>query len=206
VQNSAFAESVTDRDGGAEDVVGVELKVILNVVVVNFGADKDVRDAVPNVVADTTAELFHEVIAANVAGAPKGATNAAARVHSRQIEAVAFNAHAGGEIEAEFPGQLGLVETIHVGEDRAVGFVTIVAGALISPGSFCIQAIAFPQKYIDTNAGKDSTLLLWWNESLGGSAVLEGEERAATNGNINLLLAVGETGEKKHGACERNGR
>lgn len=43
-------EGVSDRDRSAEDVVGVELEVILNVIVVNFGADKDVREAMPNVI------------------------------------------------------------------------------------------------------------------------------------------------------------
>jgi hypothetical protein len=205
VQNSAVAESITNRYSGAEDVVGVELEIILNVVVVNFGADKDVRHTMPNVVANAASELFHEVIAADVTRTAKSATDAAARAHSRQIEAVAFNAYAGGEVEAEFPGKLGLEETIYVGENRAVGFVTIVGGAFISPSSFCIQAVAIPQKHVDTDAGKDSAFLLWWNESFRGCAVLEGEERAATHSNIDLL-AMSESGKKKHGACERNGR
>ncbi len=46
---------------------GVELVgVALDVVVVNFGAHEDVT---PNVIADTAAEVFHEVVAAGVVDA-----------------------------------------------------------------------------------------------------------------------------------------
>ena len=147
------------------------------------------------------------MIAADVTGASQGATNAGAGIVSRKIKAVACNAYSGSEVKAELPGQLGLEETIHVGKNRAVGFVTIVGGALVSPGGFCVQAVAIPQKDIDVDAGKHSTFLLRGHESFGGIGVFEGEERAATNGDINLgLLTVGEGGEKKHGACERNRR
>ena len=70
--------------------------VILDVVVVNLRADKDV---VPNVVADAAAEIFHEVITAAVVDAPAEVT---AGGYLRDVEASAGNADAAEEVGADF--------------------------------------------------------------------------------------------------------
>lgn len=54
----------SNRDTGSKNIVRVEFPIVLNVVVVNLGADKQARHAVPNVIAQTGAEVLHEVIAA----------------------------------------------------------------------------------------------------------------------------------------------
>ena len=91
--------------------------IVLDVVVVTLGADENVGQAVPNVIAEAGAEIFHEVIAAGEVHASGGAAG------GKDVEAVAGNADTGDNVEAKFPGQLGLEQHVDVGEDGAIVFV-----------------------------------------------------------------------------------
>lgn len=110
--------------------------IVLDVVVVTLGADEDVGQSVPNVIAKAGAEIFHEVIAAGEVHASGGAAG------GKDVEAVAGNADTGDNVEAKFPGQLGLEQHVDVGEDRAIVFGAKVAGLVIPPGGFYIEAEA----------------------------------------------------------------
>ncbi len=108
----------------------------------------------PNFVANTAAEVFHEVIAAGVVDASGDATR------GKEIEPVAGNADAGHEVEAKSLAQLRLEERVNVGEDGAVVFVTIVVALVIPPGSFDVEAkAAFPEAdEVTADAGIDAIL------------------------------------------------
>ena len=131
-----LAEGVADRGAHAKDIRGVESLIVLNVIVVSLGAHKDVRYAVPNVVAEAGAEVFHEMIAAGEVDASRAATGI------EDGEPVAGNADAGHDVEAHFLVDLRLEEQVRVGEERTVIFVTVIATLFIPPGSFDINAEA----------------------------------------------------------------
>jgi len=52
-------DRVSERDTDAEDVIGIELLIVLNMVVANFRAHKKVA---PKVIANAGAQIFHEVV------------------------------------------------------------------------------------------------------------------------------------------------
>jgi len=74
----------------------MELNVVLNTVVMNFRPDKKL---VPEIIAEATAEVLHEVIAA---GEASGGTGAAGSV-SRYVESITGNAEASQQVKAKFP-------------------------------------------------------------------------------------------------------
>ena len=73
----------------------MELNVVLNTVVMNFRPDKKLA---PEIVADATAEVLHEVIAA---GEASGGARAAGSV-SRYVESITSNAYASQQVKAKF--------------------------------------------------------------------------------------------------------
>jgi len=111
-----IAKGVADGSANTEDVVGVEVSVIvdvavvLDVVVVNFGPDKHV---LPEIVAETGAQLLHEVIGADVVRVTRGGS-------SRLVKPRVRSADAGGKVKASFLTQARLVEQVEIGQDRAV--------------------------------------------------------------------------------------
>jgi hypothetical protein len=133
-QNCSLAEGVSDRRAYAKHVGGVESLIALDVVVVSLGTHEDVGQAVPDVVAEAGADVFHEMIAAGEVDASRAATGI------EDVEPVAGNADAGHEVEAHFLVDLGLKEQVGVGEKRAVIFVTVIAPLLVPPGSFDVDA------------------------------------------------------------------
>jgi hypothetical protein len=172
----------------------VELDIVLDVIVVNFGADKDVGQAVPNVIADPTAKVFHEVIAAGVVDAAGDVTR------GQEIESGAGDANASKEIEAEFLAHTGLEERVDVGEDRAIGLaVARVVGLMISPSGFCVKAeVAFLEADVVTAyADVSSAFLRGWHE-VNGVAVGGGRHEGATADHDVHLLCGSEAGKQKN--------
>src|ERR1700691_2117852 len=131
-----LAEGVADRGAYAKDIRGVESLIVLDVIVVSLRAHEDVRYAVPNVVAEAGAEVFHEMIAAGEVDASRAAAGI------DDIEPVAGNADAGHDVEAPFRVDLRLEEDVRFGEERTVIFVTVIAPLLVPPGSFDINTEA----------------------------------------------------------------
>jgi hypothetical protein len=146
-----LTDGVSDGDADSKHVVGIEPEIVLNVVIVALGADKDVGQAVPNIIAEAAAEVFHKVIAAGVVDAPGAAAGA------KEVEPVAGYADAGEKVEANFLGQLWLEEGVDVGKDGAVVFVTVVACLVIPPRGFNVQAEAMLEgDDVNAKAGIDS--------------------------------------------------
>ncbi len=140
-QKPLAAEGVSDAGADAGHEVGVEasghvIGVAVDVVDIRLGTDKDIA---PKIIAETTGEMLHEVIGAGVVDAAALGKMSAGRYRG-QIEAGVGGADAGHEVESEFLIQLGLEDHVDVGQDRPIGFVAIVAGLVIAPGGFEVQA------------------------------------------------------------------
>ena len=154
-QSLVVADGVPDGRADAEYVVGAKnVGVILNVVVVNLGADKEM---VPDVIAETGAEILHEVITGGVVDATG---KVAARSGIRHVEACAGDADTAEKIETDLLAQLRLEERVEVGQDRTVGFVAEVTRLTSSLSSFNVEAEALLEaNNIPANAEVSSTLL-----------------------------------------------
>src|SRR5437660_536599 len=140
-------DGISDGGADADHVVGVELGVVVNVVIANLGADEDVA---PNVVADTAAEIFHEVIVAGVVDAAGDVARG-----RRKIETGAGDADAGNKVEAEFLAHTRLEECVEAGQDRAVGFIAVVVRLPYPEGGFDVQAEAAVLESDDVTADAD---------------------------------------------------
>src|SRR5260370_556066 len=110
-------EGVADRCAEADQVVGMELGVVLDVIVANLGTDKNVA---PNVVADAAAKIFHEVIAAGVVDA------AGDIARGWEIESSAGDADSGHQVEAKVLAQTRLEKGVDVGQDGAGLLIAVV--------------------------------------------------------------------------------
>ena len=165
----------------------MELNIVLNTVVVNFRPDKELA---PEIVADATAEVLHEVIAA---GEASGGARAAGGV-SRYVESITGNADSSQQVKANFFAYFRLEQRIGVSQNRTIGFETIVVGLLVPPGSLYVEADPFSQKYVRADVEVGPALFHWGQKSLRGRVVLRGEKDASTNCDVDLL-AMGESGE-----------
>ena len=188
-----FADGVSDRDAYAKHVVGIETLIVLDVVVVAFGAHEDVGQVVPNVIAEASADVLHEVIAAGEVDASGNAAGA------KDVEAVAGDADTGKEVEADFLGHFGLEEDVYVGQDGAVFFVAKVVCLVIPPGGFDVKAEAmFEGDDVSSEAGVDAT---FFGRRLEGHDVAGRGERledVAADQDV-TLLSRGEIGEQNNG-------
>jgi len=154
VKSLVVADGISDGSAHTEYVVGAkDVGVVLNVVVVNLRADKEM---VPDVVAETGTEILHEVVTGGVVDA---AGKVGARSGIGHVEAGAGNADAAKEIEADFLPELGLEECVKVGQDRAVGFVAQITRLTRSPGGFHVKAQAsLEANHISADAEIGATL------------------------------------------------
>lgn len=166
------AEGVADGRADAEHVVGVELDIVMDVVVVNLGANENLS---PDIVANTAAKMFHEVIAAGVVDA----TGSVAR--GGQVESVAGDADAGEKVQAKLIAQAWLEERIHVREDRAKLLITGIVRLMDSKSGFNIQAKAFVAKAHEVSADihVGAALFRWWLEVQDSNGRSRGHKRAA---------------------------
>jgi hypothetical protein len=189
---SLLAEGVSDRRAYAKHVVRIETLIVVDVVVVTLGTHEDVGQVVPKIIAEASAEILHEVIAGGVVDASGDAAG------GKEVEVVAGNADTGQNIEAKFPGQLGLEEHVDVGQDGAIGFVAVIACLVIPPGGFYVNAEAVPEgDDVSAEAGVDAA---FFDRRLKGYDVAGGGQRrenAAATQDVSLL-GRGEVGEQKN--------
>jgi len=193
-------------DGGADAgyEVGVEasgghIGVVVDVVDVSLGADKEV---VPEVVAETSGEVFHKVVRAGVVDA---AGEIAAGDHSREVEAGAGRANAGHEVEAKFLSNFRLVECVYVRQDRAIALVSVVAGPVIPPGGLKVKAEAAIVVYdIGAHAEISSALFRQFGERLRTVAGVGLHQGATADHNVGLL-GGGKMGQEQESenVCEK---
>jgi len=173
-------KGIANRSAHAEQVAGPKPSVILHVVIVNLGADKEV---VPSVIADASAQMFHQVIAAGVAWArPAGA----GRV-SRQVETVARDAETAHEVQTKILSHLWLEEGVDVGQNWTVFFRSIVVGLFYPPRCFQVEAYTLSQKNVGAYAGVGPARLPGRHKRQRGRVVLRCEESVGANRDVNLL-------------------
>src|SRR5260370_42288627 len=110
-------DGVADRCAQADQVVGMEFGVVLDVIVANLRTDKNVA---PNVIADAATKVFHEMIAAGVVNAAGDITR------GWEIESSAGDADSGHQVEAKFLAQTRLEKGVDVGQDGAVLLIAVV--------------------------------------------------------------------------------
>lgn len=107
----------------------------------NLGADEEM---VPDVVSNPGAEVLHEVVAARVIDT--SAAEIAAGGNLRNIESCRGYSNSAHEIEAYFLAELGLKQSVKIGENRAVGLVFTGIDALTgSPCSLDVEAEVTPE-------------------------------------------------------------
>jgi hypothetical protein len=193
-------KGVADGSADAKHVIGAKLEVVLDMVVVNFGAYEYIGKTVPNVVTNASANVFHKVIAAVVEGASTGGDAARGGVGDRK--AIAGDAYPGKDIEAQLLSETRLEEHVDVGEKRTVGFADVgIVGALISPRDFGIQAEAVLE--LDEIAPDADIGAALFSGRLEGDGVIvrgRGHECAAANQDI-ALLGSGEIDQQDKPTC-----
>lgn len=192
-----MTEGVAHGGTGAKHVIGVEPEIVLDVVVVNLGADED---ASPNAVANASAEMLQEVSTAGVVNASRAVAG------GDEVEAIAGNAEAAHKVEADFFAQLRLEEQVGVGEDGPVSLVAEVVSLPIPPGTFDIDAEAMPRTD-DIQAEADVGAVFFLRRLEGREIPLAGggQKGGAADHDVHLLLSRSEAGKQKnrtHG-CEQ---
>jgi hypothetical protein len=187
------AESVSDRGADSKHLVRVEAEIVLDVIVVSLRADKEVT---PNPIANASADIFHEVIAAGVVDATPVDV-----ARTKKVEAVAGNADAAHEVEASSLAQLRLEERVDVSQNGAVGFVTIIAGLPISPGTFDVEAEAVLSAQGDDIRADADIGTIVFRRWLEGRRIAEGRgghESCTAEQDVDLLLGRGEVGKQQN--------
>ena len=149
---------------------------------------------VPDVIADATAEVLHEVIGAFVVGLTTDGG-------SRGVEAGAGSADAAHKIKAQFLTKTRLVEHVEVGQDRAVVYFVEDVDTLSSPpGGFDVKAEAVLEKNRVTAEVEVGAALFRWQRRVVGRGGRQ--ERAAANKDVTLLVG-GELGDGKLGGEQK---
>lgn len=196
-----WTDGVADGSADAEDIVGAEASridvgVALDVVVVNLGAYEDM---VPNVIAETEAQVLHEVMGAGVVDASAEDTT---RDNRRDVEASAVDADSGRDVGANLLSQFWLVESIEVGQDGPIGFeAAFIAGLTGPPCGLPGKTDAALEDDVctDIKVGPTSFCLLEEGRGIGS-----GRQNCAT-AEINVsLLGRGKPGKEQAGEnrCE----
>jgi hypothetical protein len=189
-----WTDCVSNRGAHTKDIVVAEdISVIHDVVIMNLWADKDVS---PHVVADATANIHQEVVAADkiVAAECAGA--------KRQIEASALPADAGHEIGTHLFAQLGLVHRVEVGDDRTIRLAEVIS-LRSPPSSLKVEAHAFAEDNVGADAWVKAaffgTHACIWVTGSGRQKRAEAEHRIA-------LLGGGKLGEEQEteNGCEQH--
>src|SRR6266446_5862277 len=191
-----WADGVADRGPCAKHVVVAEdVSVVIDVVVVNLGTNKNVS---PDVVADAAADIRQEVTTANeiVAGKTVRAVG--------QIKTSTLPADASHEVQADLLAHLGLVHDVEIRKDGTIG---LSAGSAVrslapSPGSLKVEADAPVEDYVGTETWVEASL--FWTEASGCVARSRRQESVAAEHGVPLLRR-GKLGEEQEGEhrCEK---
>jgi hypothetical protein len=183
-------KGVSEGSSRTENVAGVEVTVVVDPVIVYFGADKDVS---PHVVADAAADMHEPLIAVKASRA----TSRVIATRELTVEDYALASDAGHEVGAGFLTQAGREYYIEVVKNGTKLLIAVIEPLPGSGRDFCVEADAILENDVSAEAGVVSALLRWWQISQGGSVVLGGESGAGAQGQVNLL-GVGASGKQKN--------
>jgi hypothetical protein len=148
VEGLVWTDGVADRGSNPDDIVRSEVGgVVVDHVVVRFGADEDVA---PDVVTDAAADIDQEMVGTDVVGAaykvaPVGTT----------VEASALPTDSSHQVKTCLLAEPGLVHAVEVKQDRAEGYTTWPAVGCLpsSPRGVKAQTDTFVEDYVETNIG-----------------------------------------------------
>jgi len=180
-------EGVSDRGTEAEHVARVELGVVHDVVVVGLRADEEVPK---EVVADIATEVQQEMIAVHEDGTISSvgrATNSELVVEDRSLAAHA--AHKIGGHSAIAPWQARSKNSVEVIQHRAIFLIAVVEVSLRAGRHLGAEAETIAEDNLGVYAGIRSAPLgrRWVSQRC--AVGFGGKQRAAADGNVNLLSA-----------------
>ena len=186
---------VSDRNAHPEQVVGVELRVVDDVIPMSFGTGEEIA---PEVIPDTDAGMKQEVGAVQVDAAPAGNQIAIAKF---VVEEHRLAADAGHEIATDFVCEPGCVNRIQVIEKWAVRLEAVIYGALVAKSDFSIQPQFARRKILQGGARVYSTARGGGKEPYRCASILRRPDCAAPYREIHLL-STGHSGSRKQRAGE----
>src|SRR5271165_2208238 len=164
--------------------------VVVDVVVIGFGAHKDIA---PEVVAEVAAEVQQQMVVIYIGAA------AAGRVTGSElaIKNKGFATHAGHQIRAHFFRKRWRVHGIYVVKHRTEVLVVVVRSLAISERPFHVNSEMIVQNILNAGARVDASVFTRRQKVYGGCAVPGGEERAASDREVELL-SRGQCGDQEN--------
>jgi hypothetical protein len=185
-------DGVSDRRSGAEDIPRVEVVIVVDLVVVNLGTNEEVS---PNVVADASADVHQEMVAADerIAGKAVGA--------ERKIEPGVLPAESRHQVGADLFAQARLVHGVEVKQDGTVGLV-LEADYAVSridslagpPRNFAVKADPVFHDHVGAEARVESALFRLGSSQRG--AARGGRHQGSEPEHGVELLGLGEAAEE----------
>ena len=141
---------ISDRCSEAEEIVGVELVIVGDEVVVNLRTDKDVA---PCVVANPEPPVQEEMGAVQVGAATAGGE----RASSDAIEEQGHETGASHEVTVGFGCKPVRVDAIGIDDDWAIELEVVVNALVIAEGGFNVNAAVFFIQVLEEEAGIGTT-------------------------------------------------
>jgi hypothetical protein len=151
---------------------------------------------VPDVIAETAAKVFHEVIGADVVRITRSGG-------ARLVESRVGRADASHKVKASLLTETRLVKQVEVGQNRAEVFFLADVDALSSPpGGFDVKAETVLEKDRVTAEVEIEAALFRRERAVGSGGR---QERAAAQKDV-TLLGRGKLGEEQEGenGCEKH--
>lgn len=173
------AEGVADRSADAEDVIGVELEIVGNVVVMCFRTHEE---SLPDVIAHSYTGMHQEMRVVDIGGAAAGVGAV-----GLSVEEESFAAGSGHEISANFRSHPARIHCVDVVESWAEVLGSVVEALLRPECTFNIDAQPLFCEVLQAAAGEDSTFFRGRKKGLRCGEGLGRPKCAATDGEINLL-------------------
>ena len=191
------AEGVADRGSDAEDVIGVELEVVGDVVVMGFGAHEE---SLPDVIAHAYTGMHQEMRVVDVGSAAAGVGAVGLPVEEQSL--AADSSH---EIGANFWSHPAGIHSVDVVESRAEVLGSVVEALLRSECTLNVDPQPLFREVLQAGAGEDSTFFRGRKEGLRRREGLGRPERAATDGEIDLLgRGEGDEGCEDEGEAQES--
>ena len=182
------AEGVPDGGSQSKHVVGVELEIIRNEVVVHLGAYEDIPESI---VADSKSAMQQEMIAVDV-----GTAAVIPNADAMRVEQQALHPGPTHEVGVSLRSHPSGVNQVRIEKHRPIVLVTVVDALMVAERSLqCDPDVSFIQM-LESKAGKHAGLFRRRKIGLGRIVVLRGPERAASDGKIRLLC-VREASKKQ---------
>lgn len=149
-EDSVVAPGISDRRSEAENIIGVELVIVGDEVVVNLWADEYVA---PCVVADSKTTVEEEMSAVQIGAAASGGE----RASSYAIEKQGHDTGASHEVTVGLGCKPVRVDSIRIEDKWPVKLKVVVNAFVIAKGAFNVNAAVFCIQVLNEDAGIGTT-------------------------------------------------